>query len=354
MQRLMEQVRRIAPQDSTVLLSGETGTGKSRLARLIHELSPRRTQPFRVVNCGALSASLIESELFGHVQGAFTGAGRHRTGKLAEVGRGTLLLDEIDALPFALQAKLLLVVEERVFEPVGSNRTLPLQARLIVASNRALDQEVIARRFRSDLYYRLNVIEFHLPPLRDQRERIRPLAEQFLAEFAARIGRTVHGIDARALQALEVYSWPGNIRELRNVLERTVALCSDQDIQLDDLPAELRRAQSQGGLSPLSQSAGCLRHPPAATLAQLKEQIEVARITKALQRHRYNRRHAAAELGISRTTLYKKIHKYGLPNSRDCACHPCGKGSLEKLKVCPGGVSADRANCQADQAENTA
>ena len=166
----MEQVRRVAALETTILLGGETGTGKTRLARLIHELSPRRDLPFLVVNCGALSTTLIESELFGHVKGAFTGADRDHIGKFAEVGRGTLLLDEIDSLPPALQAKLLRAVEERLFEPVGSNSSLPVQARLIAASNRALDQEAAANRFRSDLYYRLNVISFTLPPLRDRRD----------------------------------------------------------------------------------------------------------------------------------------------------------------------------------------
>ena len=194
MERMMEQVRRVAALDTTILLGGETGTGKTRLARLIHELSPRRELPFLAVNCGALSATLIESELFGHVKGAFTGADRDHTGKFAEVGKGTLLLDEIDSLPPALQAKLLRAVEERLFEPVGSNSSLPVQARLIAASNRPLDQEAAASRFRSDLYYRLNVISFTLPPLRERRDTIPHFAMQFIAEFAARSARQVDGI----------------------------------------------------------------------------------------------------------------------------------------------------------------
>src|SRR5262245_5242103 len=192
---MMEQVRRVAPQDVSVLLGGETGTGKTRLARLIHELSPRREQPFLTVNCGSLSASLIESEMFGHVRGAFTGADRTRTGKFAEVGRGTIFLDDIDALPIELQAKLLRVIEERVFEAVGSNETVPMQARVIVASNRPLDQEVAAGRFRADLYYRLNVVGFYLPPLRERLDMLPALAERFLAEFADGSGRSVRRID---------------------------------------------------------------------------------------------------------------------------------------------------------------
>src|SRR5207302_752499 len=173
---LMEQVRKIAPQDTTVLLNGETGTGKTRLARLIHKLSYRRNEPFMVVDCGALSGNLIESEIFGHVKGAFTGADRPRTGKFADVGQGTLLLDEIDALSLTLQTKLLRAVDERVFEPVGSNKSQPVRARLVVASNRSLEQEAAAGRFRADLYYRLNVVAFYLPPLRNLPSAIQPMA----------------------------------------------------------------------------------------------------------------------------------------------------------------------------------
>src|SRR5262245_17871095 len=168
MDRLMEQVVRVAPQETTVLLTGATGTGKTRLAGVIHELSPRRAEPFLIVQCGALAPALIESELFGHVRGAFTGADRERTGKVQAAGQGTLLLDEIDALAPAQQAKLLRVVEERVFEPVGSNRTVPVRARLIAATNQNLEAEVTAGRFRKDLYYRLNVVGFDLPPLRER------------------------------------------------------------------------------------------------------------------------------------------------------------------------------------------
>ena len=186
MGEMIEQIRRIAPQDTTILLGGETGSGKSRLAGVIHRLSPRRDKPLLTVNCGALAANLIESEMFGHVRGAFTGADTNRTGKFADVGRGTLFLDEIDCLPPVLQAKLLRAVEERVFEPVGSNKTQPLQARLIAASNRPLDQEVASGRFRADLYYRLNVVGFNLPPLRERIEGIAHLASSFLAEFGRR------------------------------------------------------------------------------------------------------------------------------------------------------------------------
>jgi DNA-binding NtrC family response regulator len=307
---VIEQVKRVAPQDTTILLGGETGTGKTSLARVIHELSPRREQPFLVVNCGSLSANLIESELFGHVKGAFTGADRDRTGKCAEVGRGTLLLDEIDALPPDLQAKLLRVVEERIFEPIGSNRSLRLEARLIVASNRHLDQEVSAGRFRADLFYRLNVVGFYLPPLRERRLLIEPLVQKYIREFAARNQRPVVGIAPAALQTLQEHEWPGNIRELRNVIERAVALSSGAQIGMDDLPAALLArypacaGQAAPQLSPLPVQDG--------SLATTKAAAEAQRILAALQKHNNNRLRAAAELGISRMTLYKKLHRYGL------------------------------------------
>jgi DNA-binding NtrC family response regulator len=317
---MMDQVQLIAPQSTTVLLSGETGTGKSRLARLIHDLSPRSALPFRAVNCGALAANLIESELFGHVRGAFTGAVRDRDGRFTEVGSGTLMLDDIDGLPPAVQVKLLRAVEERVFEPVGANTSQALDARLIVASTRDLNAEVAAGRFRADLYYRLNVIEFHLPPLRERRSIIAPLAREFLAEFAAQNGRPVCQLASAARQALELYDWPGNIRELRHVIERAVALCAGQDVQVDDLPDHL--CQTQGGAA---KELGCCSANSAPSfnpvrLIQLAEAAEAAYITEALRRHRQNRVRVAAELGISQVTLYRKLHKYGLVGMPRLAC----------------------------------
>jgi DNA-binding NtrC family response regulator len=249
---LLEQVHQIAPLDTTVLLEGETGTGKTRLGAIIHAISPRREAPFVVVNCGALSVGLIESEMFGHVRGAFTDAHTDRTGKFAEAGRGTLFLDEIDSLPVPVQSKLLRAVEARVFEPVGSNKSRALEARLIVASNRPLRDEVAAGRFRADLYYRLNVVGFVIPSLRQRVSAIPGLAQEFLAEYSAKTGREIQGIAPDALQRLLAHTWPGNIRELRNVLERAVALCKEPIIRLVDLPAALQqtapaRAARRGG-----------------------------------------------------------------------------------------------------------
>ncbi len=313
---LREQILRVAPQDTTVLLMGETGTGKTRLARLIHELSPRRNEPFLVVDCGSLSPSLIESEMFGHVKGAFTGADRERPGKFAAVGRGTLLLDEVNSLPLTLQTKLLRAVDDRTFEPVGSNRAQPLQARIIAISNASLEEEVAAGRFRADLYFRLNVVGFFLPPLRNRRLVVGPLSEKWLAEFAARNRPDVTGISPPAMRALQDYHWPGNIRELRNVIERAVALCPGPLVQMSDLPEPVRCANSQP--EPLAMSAvleAPAASPRAPTLAQSREMAEIQQIKAVLAKHNNNRLRAASELGISRMGLYKKLHKYGLAAS---------------------------------------
>jgi two-component system response regulator HydG len=356
MGRMVDQIKRIAPLETSVMIGGETGTGKTHLAGVIHRLSPRRDEPFLTINCGALAANLIESEMFGHVRGAFTGADAERTGKFAAVGRGTLFLDEIDSLPPELQAKLLRVIEERVFEPVGSNKTMRLRARLIVASNRPLEGEVAAGRFRADLFYRFNVVAFEIPPLRDRLSMVPTLARSLLKEFAARNGCQITDIAPEAMQALLVHSWPGNIRELRNVIERAVALCPGEVIGLDDLPdhihmprpaiisspaapapaaallpalAATRPAQVApssadelllvaAAASPLAASIagpevdGASLTEARPTLAESKDWAELSLITQALERNRHNRLRAAAELGISRMTLYKKLHKYGL------------------------------------------
>jgi transcriptional regulator with PAS, ATPase and Fis domain len=323
MAQLREQVLRVAPQNTSILLAGETGTGKTRLARLIHELSPRRAEPFLVVDCGALSPSLVESEMFGHVKGAFTGADRERAGKFAAAARGTLLLDEINSLPLPLQSKLLRVVEERVFEPVGSNRGQPVQARVIAASNAHLEQEVEAGRFRADLYFRLNVVGFFLPPLSSRRTSIVPLCQKFMAEFAARNRPDVQGIIPAALMLLQDYEWPGNIRELRNVIERAVALCRGPMVELADLPeiirVKLSATTEELGVSGLPRPP---MNPACMTLTESKELAERQLIQGVLAKHKNNRLRAAGELGISRMGLYKKLHKYGMIKSRAHACVP--------------------------------
>jgi two-component system response regulator HydG len=312
MAKLMKQVRRVAPTDTTLLLSGETGTGKTRLARLIHELSARRDEPFQVVDCGSLAPSLIESEMFGHVKGAFSGSDRDRAGKFAAAAEGTLLLDEINSLPPALQSKLLRAVDERLFEPVGSNKSFPLRARIIAASNALLEQEVTQGRFRADLYFRLNVVEFHMTPLRERRQGISLLANRFLADIARRNHRPIDRIAEDARACLEDYHWPGNIRELRNVLERAVALCPGNEITIRDLPEALRPSWRWDKPVALASATVADSLHGKRTLLETREEIEILQIMQALQRHKNNRLRAAAELGISRVTLYKKLHRYGL------------------------------------------
>ncbi len=309
---LVEQIRRVAPQSATILLGGETGTGKTRLARQIHELSDRRAEPFLVVNCENLIDPLVEGELFGYVRGAFAGACSDRTGKFAQVGRGTLFLDGVDALPLAVQAKLLRVVEDRAFEPIGATRTTPLQARLIAASNRPLHEEIAENRFRSDLYYRLNVVGFQLPPLRERRDAIASLANRFLFEFAAQEGRDFDPISETAMQALQEYDWPGNVRELRNVIARCVAICPHRSIHREDLPASVfnripRTITLSMGIHPIVAATF-----NRTTHGQVRGEIELSQVVDALEKHGNNRLRAANELGISRMTLYKKLYKYGL------------------------------------------
>ena len=314
--QIREQVHRIVPQDVTLLLTGETGTGKTRLARLIHELSPRRTEPFLVIDCGAISPDLVESEMFGHVKGSFTGADRDRPGKFAAAGRGTLLLDEINSLPLPLQAKLLRAVDDRTFTPVGSERSQPLRARVIAATNAPLAAEVEAGRFRADLYFRINVVSFFLPPLRERRASIAPLTHRFFTELSARNRPDLRGLTPQVVRALEDYCWPGNIRELRNIIERAVALAAGPIIQLHDLPEAMRpgtadrAAEGTAGPPGLDGANGC-----CPTLAQTKETAEVLHIREALAKNNNNRLRTAHELGISRMGLYKKLQRYGLVNT---------------------------------------
>jgi DNA-binding NtrC family response regulator len=310
----LAQIRRVVDQDTTILLTGETGTGKTMLARHIHQTSARKNKPFMIVDCGALAAALIESEMFGHLRGAFTGADKDRVGKFAAAGDGTLVLDEINSLPIALQTKLLRAVEERVFEPLGSNQPQPLRARIIAISNVPLHQEVAKERFRADLYYRLNVVGFRLPALRERWSDILPLARKFLSEHPVAKSRGVIGISPEALQILEKYTWPGNVRELRNVIERVAVLCGGRIVTPADLPEALRESAPV----PITAAAPALPAPTAIASvsspspAEGGPEDEVWRICEALRKHRNNRVRAAAELGMSRVSLYKKLHKYGL------------------------------------------
>ncbi len=310
----MDQLRRVLLQDTTLLLLGETGTGKSRLARLIHELSPRRQEPFMIVDCSSLSESLIESEMFGHAKGAFTGADREHSGKFTAAGKGTLFLDEINSLPRHLQSKLLRAVEDHTYEPVGSTRSLPLRARVIAAANVMLEDEVAAGTFRADLYHRLNVVSFFLPPLRERPASIIPLANKFLAAMAERGNRNIRRIAPEARQLLTEHDWPGNIRELRNAIERAVSLAPGEEIAVGDLPEAVRDVSSGTAVMP---PAEALPKPTESkSLAATTVEAEMLRIRQALVRHGDNRLRAAAELGISRMGLYKKLHRYGMMTHR--------------------------------------
>ena len=258
------------------------------------------------INCGACSESLIESEFFGHVRGAFTGADRDRVGKFAQCEDGTLLLDEVDALSPAAQVKLLHVVEDKVFQPVGSTAMLPVRARLIVASNRDLESEVEAGRFRSDLFYRLNIMSFRLLPLRERRHEIPRLVDQFVQTFAAHHGFRPAPLTDEASAALTDYCWPGNIRELRNVIERAVILSSGKPIVPADLPPQVAEA--------VSRADSCLATVTSLDnkLAQARGQAERDQLLDALERNQHNRTQTAMYLGISRVALYKRLRKFQL------------------------------------------
>ncbi|HZZ70614.1 MAG TPA: sigma-54 dependent transcriptional regulator [Pirellulales bacterium] len=306
---LLDELPVAAAHAVTLLLVGETGSGKTFLARLIHELSPVRDERCLTVACGALPPDLIESELFGYVKGAFTGADRDKPGKFAAAGGGTLLLDEIDVLPMEQQAKLLRVIETGEFEPVGSNETLHSRARLIVASHRELEELVAAGAFRKDLYYRLNILKFNLLPLRERPLDVEFLARHFIVQHSRTHGIELRRIDADAIEALRHYAWPGNVRELENVVRRAVLYCRGGVVALGDLPGAIRQHVPQGAPAKLNLES------PAAAGATLEARIDSAErriISETLCRNGNSRIATSRELGISRVTLYNKMKKLGL------------------------------------------
>ena len=293
---LLETITRIAPSDANVLITGEHGTGKEVVARTVHALSLRASRPFIAVNTGGLAEGVFESELFGHVKGAFTDARSDRIGRFELANGGTIFLDEIGNVPLRQQAKLLRVIESGEIERVGSSRSQRVDVRMISATNADLAVATQNSQFREDLLFRLNTVELHLPALRDRREDIPVLAMHFLAQYASRYRRPVHGIEPAALQSLMQYSWPGNVREIEHTIERAILMCRGEQLQPGDLGlgTALQKSSSQN-LEELSLEA-----------------VETILIRKALQRFQGNVSHAADALGLSRGALYRRMEKYGL------------------------------------------
>ena len=300
LRRVLEEVETVAPTDSTVLIYGETGTGKELIARAIHNLSLRRSNPFVKLNCAAIPTGLLESELFGHEKGAFTGAIAQRIGRFELANRGTIFLDEIGDIPLELQPKLLRVLQEREFERLGSTRTLHSDARLIAATNANLAERVKEKRFRSDLYYRLNVFPILIPPLRERREDIPFLVRHFVQKYGRRMGKRIDTIPATAMNALSESHWPGNVRELENVIERAVILCEGGTFSVDETWLKRELLQVSGPAVPFG----------GTLLSREKETIEGA---LAVSRGRIaGPVGAAAKLGIPRQTLESKIKRLGI------------------------------------------
>ncbi|SAL48338.1 sigma-54-dependent transcriptional regulator [Caballeronia humi] len=298
LREVQKQIGRAAATDSTVLITGETGTGKEVAARVLHDASKRRDGPFVAINCAAIPAELLESELFGHAKGAFTGAVSERAGRFVEARRGTLFLDEIGDMPLAMQAKLLRAIQERSVMPLGSNRPVDIDVRIVTATHRELQAEVIARTFREDLFYRLNVIPVHLPPLRDRPVDILPLARHFLASA----GSAARLLSAGAERKLLAHAWPGNVRELKNAMERVQALARGALVTEDDLAF----------LETLAVAPAFNHALLDLPLPEAVERLERAAIERALAASSGNRAEAARRLGISRQSLYTKLAAYGL------------------------------------------
>ncbi len=316
MQHVYKLIARVAPTTSPVLIQGPTGSGKELVARAIHRFGPRREGPFVALNCGAIPDNLIESELFGHVRGAFTSAASDRTGRFEAADSGTLLLDEVGDLPLAVQVKLLRVLDTNTIERVGSSQSIPLDVRIIAATNKHLEEEVERGRFRRDLYYRLAVLSIHVPALRDRREDVVALAAHFL--HLAAPASTIPPLSADAQRVLSEYDWPGNVRELKNAMEHAIALAPERTILSDDLPAFVRR---RGKPEHLDDDR--LRHAVIDYAASLSdgdfgrchrtlEQVERALIAFALKRHRGNQSEAAIYLGLHRNTLRNKLRELGM------------------------------------------
>ena len=302
MNRIFDMIESVADTRATVLITGESGTGKSLIARAIHRLSNRNDHPFVEVACGALPENLLESELFGHVQGAFTGASANKVGKFKQADSGTIFLDEIGTASAGLQVKLLRVLQEFEFEAVGGAQTEKVDTRVILATNEDLSSAVAEGQFRQDLFYRINVISFELPSLRERVSDIPLLADHFLRQVCRDTGKVMDGIDSSAMSVLQQYPWPGNVRELQNIIERAVLLGRNRSIQVNDLPPQM----TQGAQVSTTNSV------TTQTLKEALEGPERQIILQSLKQHHWNRNATADALGINRTTLYKKMKRLGL------------------------------------------
>ena len=292
-------VRQVAAGDATALITGESGTGKELVARAIHGMSPRHAAPFVAINCAAMPTALLESELFGHVKGAFTDARQARPGLLIQAGTGTVFLDEIGEMPLDMQAKLLRVLQERTVRPVGGDREAPFHARFVVATNRDLEADIAAKRFREDLFYRINVVQIPVPPLREHPTDILPLAQHFINLIAARSGKRVGGLSAEAAQKLVDYDWPGNVRELENSMERAIMMTTLCEIAVEDLPERILAHRSARLVRPVAGGE-------ASELISL-DQLEQRYIQQVLLAVGGNKTQAARVLGIDRRSLYRRL-----------------------------------------------
>lgn len=299
MEALFEMIRVVADSDATILIFGESGTGKELVARAIHRISPRRPRPFVAIDCGAFPETLLESELFGHVRGSFTGAVQNKKGLVQEAHGGTLFLDEIGDSSLIFQSKLLRVLQEGLVRPIGDTHNVSIDVRVIAATNKSLHEAVRTKVFREDLYYRLSVIPIEIPPLRERREDIRPLAEYFVKKYAAKNRKKNVVLSVKAFDRLMAHSWPGNVRELENVIERAVVITKGAEIQ----PGELLLGEHSKPVSGIVLSSQLQR-------SHLLASVEREQIVEALRRHGGNRSRSARSLGISRTGLYYKMKRY--------------------------------------------